>query len=493
MDSLATLYLRLITELQRVHNSKVDVTCNVLSFMPDLRSLFAGLFPIRTSNHLIRLSQLSVLKLFLELNLSTPKSATLIKAFNEVFAPGFLDSLLAEDGSSCRPTVAYMISETTALFLFTTHHLGVTQHLNEHQDAAVYLNCKCLSTKRMLHVVSSLCKLQKKYKHESFVGIFSDVFSNLIWNSDMISKIEDDRMFYVKLCLDVLSTNAVDDIRQIMFQDFEWFMNFFCVIDDIDLKSCVCRFLNELFPYHGYECREKDAIVGTAARLLTVLEKTDYALLSGADIPAACLAILQISMWVLDGISSSSRAINAPELVFEALKHFEMTPEDMIRLCIEEDGELIDVLMLHLDLFWIVHKKGMFEDSSCPLVRIKPWHLFLELMLNLSFDESVLHDWLISNETHFLRYFVKLCKMLRLFWSEFNLTCLKLSGIQRIKEKLSSLATATLLDTCMSAVIRLKLKIVRLHEANLYPYSPKPLIKLLTSLEDLYECEANQS
>lgn len=488
MATLGTLYLKLTNELQLVHNSEVDITCNVLSFGPDLQSLFAGLFPIGTSNHSIELSKLSVLKLFMELILAVPKCAPLRRTFNNVFAPGFLDSLIAQDRLSSRLTVSYLISELTALFLFTTQELGVTEHLN-HQSIAEYLDCKCLSTKMKLRVVNSLCKLQKQYQNESFAGIFSDVFGTLIWNRVIVSSIENDVMFYVKLCSDVLSTNAVTEIRPIMFQEFEFILDFFCVVDDINLKSCVCTFLNELFPYHGYDYGESGVVTSTAAQIFTSLRKTDCALLHGVDIPAACIAVLRISLWILGERNSISCGKDTIEDVSTVFKCFEMTGEKLIYLCIEEDKELIDLLMLHLDLSWIVYKKGISDDICCSFVRIKPWDLFLELMLNLSFDETLLNDWLISNETHFLRYFIKLCKMLRLFWSEFSHTCAEMSAIQRIQDTLSSLGTATLFDACMSAVIRLKLKIVRLHGASLYPYSPEPLIKLLTSLEDLYECE----
>lgn len=485
MDSLGTLYLRLINELQLVHNSEMDKTCNILSFMPDLQSFIATLFPIGTSSLSVQLSQLSVVKLYLELILSTPKSATSTKNFNTVFLPGFLDSLLSWDQFDNGLTMVHMLTELTSLFLFATHVLGVTAHLSD-ASIATYLDRKCLSTDMKIRVVNSLCKLQKNYNNESFDAVLGDVFGILIWNRDMISTVKEDGMFFVKLSLGVLSTSSVDQIRVMMLQDFEFFFESISIVESVDLRSCLCMFLNELFPCYRSGCIERSLVANAGKHALNILKNSDYVLLHGVDIPATCTAILRFSLWVLDEGSSSSHEKHNVELVFAALERFKITAEDMIKLCIEEDEELINFLLLHLDLFWIVYKRGMSDNIHCPLVRIKPWDLLVELMLKLSFDESVLNDWLISNETHFLRYFVKLCKILRLFWQEFNHTCSKISEIQRVQETLTALHNASLFDACMSSFIRLKLKIVRLHNASLYPYSPEPLIKLLASLEDMY-------
>ena len=96
--------------------------------------------------------------------------------------------------------------------------------------------------------------------------------------------------------------------------------------------------------------------------------------------------------------------------------------------------------------------------------------LFVKLMKNISFDYEILIDWLITNETNFLMYFVKYLKYLnhQLENKEFHLILKKFS---QDKKNLNDLKKTSEL------IIELSKKVKNLKKT--FPYNCEPLIKLL--------------
>lgn len=102
---------------------------------------------------------------------------------------------------------------------------------------------------------------------------------------------------------------------------------------------------------------------------------------------------------------------------------------------------------------------------------VQTWLKFLE---TVSCDPDVLLDLLVSNETCFLLYLLRLLKFIRRNWEDF----------------LSAL-THRQLEDVMTCFIRLRIAIRRLVSKNLFPYNINPIVKLLEKCEELYEGKEN--
>ncbi|XP_056318575.1 protein Lines homolog 1-like [Danio aesculapii] len=64
-----------------------------------------------------------------------------------------------------------------------------------------------------------------------------------------------------------------------------------------------------------------------------------------------------------------------------------------------------------------LYQKRSCSDSGVCIWGFNPHCLFILLLRSLSFDHSVLLDFLISSETCFLEYFVRYLKLLRQDWT----------------------------------------------------------------------------
>lgn len=488
MDSLGTLYRKLSDELASAGSSTENPSCDLTSYVEDIKVIVDEIFPISDENISLTLSKLSVLKLFLEVILSMQHSPSSNVVFEEIFTPNFLDRILSEHKQGQDLNLTYLMCEVTAYLVFTAYEVKVGADCNNHdygyEDLPVYLARKNLPVPVKLSLVNALHKLLKLYRSSNFAAIFSKIFAVVIWNSEMLDSTANPG-FYLKICRDSLTTSAGAEIRNIMIKDFDFFVTYISNAVDGTLDF-VATFLNELFPYHGDVGFETPVIITMASKILGALRKCLKLPMEYACVPTLSITILKISLWVMGNINSVLVLKDTVSDVFALLNAFTYTEKQWISVTIDEDHDLIDFLWLHLEFFWIAHKENINSDA-CLLLRTPPWSLFLELMLRLSFNISILNDWLISNETNFLRYFLKLLKMIRFFWSDFLDKCELMYTLPCVHEAISLLGAPTVLDACMSGIIRLKIKIERLHTANLYPYSPEPLIKLLAAVEALYE------
>lgn len=87
----------------------------------------------------------------------------------------------------------------------------------------------------------------------------------------------------------------------------------------------------------------------------------------------------------------------------------------------------------------------------------------------MSHDPDLLLDLLVSNETCFLLYLLRMLKFIRRHWEEFVTE----AGRQ--------------LEDTMTVLIRLRLAIDRLVQRALFPYNIGPVLRLLEKVEELYE------
>uniref|UniRef100_F6UBD0 Protein Lines N-terminal domain-containing protein n=2 Tax=Ciona intestinalis TaxID=7719 RepID=F6UBD0_CIOIN len=131
----------------------------------------------------------------------------------------------------------------------------------------------------------------------------------------------------------------------------------------------------------------------------------------------------------------------------------------MLDLFMEQDDGLMEFLLLHLQTF--------IKCVQFKIYLFDPHEAFISLQIKLSFDFSVLLDWLMSNETDFLLYFVKYLKYLQTSPERFCDSC-KIMG--HVKHQV------------LNELANLKLRIAKLHMKELFPYNPQPLIKNLENV-----------
>lgn len=139
----------------------------------------------------------------------------------------------------------------------------------------------------------------------------------------------------------------------------------------------------------------------------------------------------------------------------------------VVQLFTDQDDALIEAMVCCLDV-----TVGLcYRENTLPDLRriLSPICSFVEFLHTVSHDPDVLLDLLVSNETCFLLYLLRLLKYIRRNWTEFITVC------------------AQELDDTMSVLIRLRLAIDRLVSKDLFPYNINPVLRLLEKCENLYE------
>ncbi|BES88697.1 unnamed protein product [Nesidiocoris tenuis] len=133
----------------------------------------------------------------------------------------------------------------------------------------------------------------------------------------------------------------------------------------------------------------------------------------------------------------------------------------------DQDDSLIEAMICCLDV-----TIGLFqrENASQDLKKVlSPSLTLAQFLRTVSYGEDVLLDLLISNETCFLLYLLKVLKYLKKNWPEFVTAC---------KNELSDI---------MGVLSRLHAAIDRLINRSLFPYNITPVLKLLEKCERLYD------
>ncbi|XP_054256918.1 protein lines-like [Macrosteles quadrilineatus] len=139
----------------------------------------------------------------------------------------------------------------------------------------------------------------------------------------------------------------------------------------------------------------------------------------------------------------------------------------VVQLFTDQDDALIEAMVCCLDV-----TVGLcYRETTLPDLRriLNPISTFVQFLQTVSHDPDVLLDLLVSNETCFLLYLLRLLKYIRRNWTEFVTVC------------------AQDLDDTMSVIIRLRLAIDRLVSKDLFPYNINPVLRLLEKCENLYE------
>ncbi|KAH8299445.1 hypothetical protein KR044_001490, partial [Drosophila immigrans] len=179
--------------------------------------------------------------------------------------------------------------------------------------------------------------------------------------------------------------------------------------------------------------------------------------------------ILVIELSIRDVLSKLETFIKQT-LQFHPECHFSKI---LIHLFDDQDDHLIEAMVCTLD----VTSGISFRNNAFPelVAMLNPVYTFLEFLKMTSNSSDLLLDLLVSNETCFLLYLLRLLKYIRMNWTMFVHSC-HTFGMGN-----------AMLDEAMGVLIRLRFQISRLVSRQLYPYDISPVLRLLESCESLYE------
>lgn len=137
----------------------------------------------------------------------------------------------------------------------------------------------------------------------------------------------------------------------------------------------------------------------------------------------------------------------------------------IVQLFADQDDALIEAMVCCLDVaMGLYHRPNLAPNPA-----LSPTATLVDFFQVVSHDPDVLLDLLVSNETCFLLYLLRILKFIRRHWEEFVAD----AGRQ--------------LEDTMTVFIRLRLAIDRLVQRALFPYNIGPVLRLLEKIEELYE------
>ncbi|XP_011880045.1 PREDICTED: protein lines [Vollenhovia emeryi] len=142
----------------------------------------------------------------------------------------------------------------------------------------------------------------------------------------------------------------------------------------------------------------------------------------------------------------------------------------VVQMFHDQDDFLIEGMVCCLDVAVGLFYRGPPQNDLGQM--LSPTLTFMQFIRAVSHDHGVLLDLLVSNETSFLLYLLRLLKYIKRNWLEFITCC----GRE--------------LDDTMTVLIRLRLAIDRLVAKNLFPYNISPVHRLLEKCESYYEANA---
>ncbi|XP_049864577.1 protein lines [Schistocerca gregaria] len=336
----------------------------------------------------------------------------------------------------------------------------IASYSNEHESSIItFLGLweAIISVKANLSVVDT----KPFYAHlDSFVGLLNSAVPAGIWKHLLA-------LFNEVLCYG--STLALQDI---LAEEP-------CALAHLVVRSVKDWHLLDTLPYRGGSGRfgggagdgdrpllQKMVLLVLKSVAVTVKEtrcdsSSDSSLGSEADDVDADMAVIERSIReVLRQLDNCVKTL---------LPFHPETPlaQWVVQLFTDQDDALIEGMVCCLDV-----AVGLFYRSSTQVDlgrTLSPGTTFVQFLRAVSHDPDVLLDLLVSNETCFLLYLLRLLKFIRRNWEDFVACC----GRE--------------LDDTMSVLIRLRLAIDRLVSKALFPYNINPVLRLLEKCEQMYE------
>lgn len=139
--------------------------------------------------------------------------------------------------------------------------------------------------------------------------------------------------------------------------------------------------------------------------------------------------------------------------------------ESLLHILQEQDDVLVEGLLCLLDTHMALYPAGSSREPEQGLLDTNPTRGFLTLLTLVARDSSVLLDFLVSNETCFLLYLLRLLKFFIRDWA----------GFMESAEDSYEETVGILLD--------LKTSIARLLSKSLFPYNIGPVYRLLERVQ----------
>lgn len=157
--------------------------------------------------------------------------------------------------------------------------------------------------------------------------------------------------------------------------------------------------------------------------------------------------------------------------------HFSKT---LVKLFIEQDDHLVEAMVCTLDVAigFTIHSTSGDEPAFAELIRLlNPVYTFLEFLNATSMSHSLLLNYLISNETCFLLYFLRFLKYITKDWWHFDQSCREFGEIYGLRN---------VCDKVMTVLHSLRLEISRMVANRTFPYDISPIRRLLETCESLH-------
>lgn len=157
--------------------------------------------------------------------------------------------------------------------------------------------------------------------------------------------------------------------------------------------------------------------------------------------------------------------------------HFSKT---LVKLFIDQDDHLVEAMVCTLDVAigFTIRSSSGDEPAFAELIRLlNPVYTFLEFLNATSMSCSLLLNYLISNETCFLLYFLRFLKYITKDWWHFEQSCREFGevyGLRNVCEKV------------MAVMHSLRLDISRMVANRTFPYDISPIRRLLETCESLH-------
>lgn len=183
------------------------------------------------------------------------------------------------------------------------------------------------------------------------------------------------------------------------------------------------------------------------------------------------------------------------QLEFHPDNHFSKV---LIHLFDDQDDYLVEAMVCTLDV-----TSGLtFRNNAFPelIAILNPVYTFIEFS---NLGPNITHlflDLLISTETCFLLYLLRLLKYVRQNWSMFTQSCLTysqhnnysnastlLQSIRNTNIVINPNSQNVILDSVMTVLISLRLQISRQVADAIFPYNIGPILRLIEICESLYE------
>uniref|UniRef100_A0A131YZB5 Protein Lines N-terminal domain-containing protein n=1 Tax=Rhipicephalus appendiculatus TaxID=34631 RepID=A0A131YZB5_RHIAP len=158
-----------------------------------------------------------------------------------------------------------------------------------------------------------------------------------------------------------------------------------------------------------------------------------------------------------------------------------MPDEDcLVQLFLDQDDQLMECLLSELLLH--LHKPSAWTATTSIA---DPHRMFLKFLGSLGNDHVTLIDFLTSQETCALLYFVRYLKLLLSDWANF----VKCHGALSVgNHDTSGQEMAAHLDLTMATLVRTRIKLEKMTQKhNLLPFNATPLVRLIERCEEIYE------